>query len=244
MSTPMTLVFELWFGFLVSSVPLIGSVLLVTLGVGLMSINAFKLNVVGAFIAILASVTQTLTIIAFGQTQKRLNISAQQLLYYTAPASALINLLFFPMVNFSDFTLNWNLTGYVLLSCVFAVGIQISSTIFLAISSGTTYMILTNFKTVVIVIMGFAVFNEDLSLKGWLGLILGVVGMIWHSMIRSAPKPDTSAKQTELTSVSVAKPLSNDLPDPEEFDTEDKPLISNNASSDLTLERKLSTRSN
>jgi solute carrier family 35 protein E3 len=77
-------------------------------------------------------------------------------------------------------------------------------------TSALTYQVLGHFKTIMILVLGFLVFNKKLDMRNVAGIIVAMGGVIWY----------TEVKRKEGT----AKPLSS----PGFFDEKKEGLLSEN----------------
>jgi len=77
---------------------------------------------------------------------------------------------------------------FIVLSCIIAVGTNLSQFICIGRFTAVSFQVLGHMKTVLVLIMGFFFFGKDgLNLHVVLGMTIAVVGMIWYSNASSKP---------------------------------------------------------
>ena len=95
--------------------------------------------------------------------QKSLDCNALQLLYHTSPYIAMGMLIMCPMFDNVTALAKHEYTtacvARIALSCVFALGVNISNYLVLGKTSPLTYQVLGHLKTVLILLLGFTVFQ-------------------------------------------------------------------------------------
>jgi solute carrier family 35 protein E3 len=64
----------------------------------------------------------------------------------------------------------------VVVSCVFALGVNISNYLVLGKTSPLTYQVLGHMKTVLILILGFTVFKKPVDIRNVIGITIAMVG--------------------------------------------------------------------
>ena len=119
--------------------------------------------------------------------QKSLNCDALQLLYHTSPYIAVGMLIMCPM--FDDLTAlqkyqySWGCILRISFSCVLALGVNISNYLVLGKTSPLTYQVLGHLKTVLILILGFTVFNKTADIRNISGIGIAMIGVIAYTEI-------------------------------------------------------------
>lgn len=64
----------------------------------------------------------------------------------------------------------------VVVSCFFALGVNISNYLVLGKTSPLTYQVLGHMKTVLILILGFTVFKKPIDIRNVIGITIAMVG--------------------------------------------------------------------
>jgi drug/metabolite transporter (DMT)-like permease len=104
------------------------------------------------------------------EKQKELQVNALQLLAHQAPLSSIMLYCIIPFVEdlFGEFTLfdpvrdlyEWS---FIILSCLSAFFVSISTYWVIGTTTAFTYTMLSNIKFIVIIIIGYMVFEEPIS---------------------------------------------------------------------------------
>lgn len=81
---------------------------------------------------------------------------------------------------------------------VLAVGINISSYCIIGRLSPVTYQVVGHMKTACILVAGFTLFNQQLSMLNVVGTLIAVVAMVAYSRIKDQPGSAESTLATEL----------------------------------------------
>ncbi|KAE8672747.1 UDP-galactose transporter 2 [Hibiscus syriacus] len=180
------------------------SVMVVVVGVGVCTVTDVKVNAQGFICACVAVLSTSLQQISIGSLQKKYSIGSFELLSQTAPIQALSLLLFGPFVDyyltgkllasykFSSFAL-----FFILLSCLLAVFCNISQYLCIGRFSATSFQVLGHMKTVCVLILGWLLFDSELTLKNILGMAVAILGMVVYSWAVEADK-QTEAKASAL----------------------------------------------
>ncbi|MBA0828936.1 hypothetical protein Goarm_013562 [Gossypium armourianum] len=163
------------------------SVLVVVVGVGVCTVTDVKVNAQGFICACVAVLSTSLQQISIGSLQKKYSIGSFELLSQTAPIQALSLLLFGPFVDYY-------LTGKLLASYKFS-----SAAFYLCIGrfSATSFQVLGHMKTVCVLILGWLLFDSELTLKNILGMAIAILGMVVYSWAVEADK-QTESKVSPL----------------------------------------------
>ncbi|XP_061970743.1 UDP-rhamnose/UDP-galactose transporter 5 isoform X2 [Populus nigra] len=147
------------------------SIGVVLLGVGVCTVTDVSVNAKG-FIAAFIAVWST---------------SLQQ---YAATLLLLGPFLDYWLTNKRIDTYDYNAVSvmFIVLSCIIAVGTNLSQFICIGRFTAVSFQVLGHMKTVLVLIMGFFFFGKDgLNLHVVLGMTITVVGMIWYSNASSKP---------------------------------------------------------
>jgi len=168
----------------------------ITLGVGWATVHDVDVNMVGTLFAICAVAATGMAQIFTSSYQKSLGCNAMQLLYHTAPLIAVGMLIMCPMFdNVSDlisFEYTPALVFRILMSCCFALGVNISNYVVLGKTSPLTYQVLGHLKTVLILVLGVVLFNKAVDMQNVLGVVVAMAGVVAYTEIKrreaEAPK--------------------------------------------------------
>jgi len=160
----------------------------ITFGVGYATVYDLNLNTVGFVFAACAVIATSLAQIFTNTYQKSLDCNALQLLYHTTPYITLGMLVMCPFFDdlnkLSTFQYTTPCVIRIVVSCVFALGVNISNYLVLGKTSPLTYQVLGHLKTVLILVLGFTTFNKPVDMRNVLGIIVAMVGVIAYTEIR------------------------------------------------------------
>lgn len=164
------------------------TLIVISFGVGYSTVYDISLNFVGLIFATCAIIFTALAQIFTNTYQKSLDCNAMQLLYHTSPYIAMGMLIMSPIFDdvsaLSKFEYTSGLVSRIAISCCFALGVNISNYLVLGKTSPLTYQVLGHFKTVLILILGFILFNKELDLRNCCGILVAMVGVIAYTEIR------------------------------------------------------------
>ncbi len=160
----------------------------ITLGVGYATVYDLSLNTVGFAFATCAVVATAMAQIFTNTYQKSLDCNALQLLFHTSPYIALGMLIMCPMFDdihaLSKFQYSHACVARIALSCVFALGVNISNYLVLGKTSPLTYQVLGHMKTILILILGIVMFKKPLDVRNILGIAVAMVGVVAYTEVR------------------------------------------------------------
>lgn len=189
---PVTLMAEYALYRSIASARMIASLVIMLIGVGLATVSDVSANVVGTTFAALAVACTVFSQMVTQSRQTMLELSSVQLLHMTAPWTAL-GLL--PLIFIFDdvsggpeslqrYPMSTTSLGMLLLSCLFAVGCNVTNFLVIGKTSPVTYQVVGHFKTILILVFGFIVFHYPVVLKNILGITLAMVGVILYGEVK------------------------------------------------------------
>ncbi|GMJ12968.1 UDP-Rha/UDP-Gal transporter 2 [Hibiscus trionum] len=187
------------------------AVLVVVVGVGVCTVTDVKVNAQGFICACVAVLSTSLQQISIGSLQKKYSIGSFELLSQTAPIQALSLLLFGPFVDYyltgkllASYKFSSAVLFFIILSCSLAVFCNISQYLCIGRFSATSFQVLGHMKTVCVLILGWLLFDSELTLKNILGMAIAILGMVVYSWAVEADK------QTESKASSLPKDASEE----------------------------------
>ncbi|XP_047937632.1 UDP-rhamnose/UDP-galactose transporter 3-like [Salvia hispanica] len=164
------------------------SVVIVVIGVGVCTVTDVKVNAKGFLCACVAVVSTSLQQISIGSLQKKYSIGSFELLSKTTPIQAGSLLVLGPVVDFylsGNLIFDYNFGGgvimFILLSCSLAVFCNVSQYLCIGRFSAVSFQVLGHMKTVCVLILGWVLFDSQLTFKNIMGMLVAVVGMIVYS---------------------------------------------------------------
>jgi solute carrier family 35 protein E3 len=166
-------------------------------GVGFATVYDIEVHTIGLVFASFAVVATALAQIFTNTYQKSLDCNAMQLLYHSAPVISVGMLLMCPLFDDLGKLMEYEFTSdcvfRIILSCFFALGVNISNYLVLGKTSPLTYQVLGHLKTILILVLGFTVFNKPLDARNCLGITIAMVGVIAYTEIKRRQQVKLSA---------------------------------------------------
>ncbi|KAJ4765627.1 Nucleotide-sugar transporter family protein [Rhynchospora pubera] len=171
------------------------SIMVVLVGVAVCTVSDVSVNARGLMAAVIAVWSTCLQQYYVHFLQKKYALNSFNLLGHMAPVQAASLVLVGPFVDF------W-LTGkridqyayalpsvfFITLSCLIAVGTNLSQFICIGRFSAVSFQVLGHMKTIFVLILGFLFFGkEGLNLQVVLGMIIAICGMVWYGNASSKP---------------------------------------------------------
>lgn len=157
-------------------------------GVGFATVYDVEVHAIGLIFASFAVVATAVAQIFTNTYQKSLDCNAMQLLYHSSPLIAVGMLLMSPWFDDLGALMKYEFTTAgvfrIMLSCVFALGVNISNYLVLGKTSPLTYQVLGHLKTILILVLGFTVFNKPLDARNCLGITIAMIGVIAYTEIK------------------------------------------------------------
>ncbi len=157
-------------------------------GVGYATVYDLDVNFTGTVFATFAVLATTVSQIFTNTYQKSLDCNAMQLLYHTSPLISLGMLVMAPFFDDIPAMLRFRNTPMgvfrIFLSCCFALGVNISNYLVLGKTSPLTYQVLGHLKTILILVLGFTVFEKPLDGRNCLGITIAMMGVISYTEIK------------------------------------------------------------
>ena len=160
----------------------------IIVGVGYATVYDLDINFIGTCFAICAVVATSMAQIFTNTYQKSLGCDALQLLYHTSPIIMIGMLIMCPFFdNTSDLIEHVYSIGTVtriIVSCVFALGVNISNYLVLGKTSPLSYQVLGHLKTILILILGFTMFNKTVDPRNIIGIIVAMFGVVGYTEVK------------------------------------------------------------
>jgi len=185
---PVTITLEYLFYHKTVSWPILLTLIPITFGVGLATVNDVTVTMKGLTYATCAVVATALAQIFTSTYQKELDCNALQLLIHTAPIISFGMFCMIPFFddigNLQDVPITIPLFGHLLLSCLFAFGVNVSNYLVLGKTSPLTYQVLGHMKTILIFLLGFLVFSQKYNMKIIAGISIALIGVILYTELK------------------------------------------------------------
>jgi solute carrier family 35 protein E3 len=162
------------------------ALLTIILGVGIATIkNAIVADLKGIILAVVAVLFSATGQILCSHYQKQKGYDSIQLYCSVCPLVMMGTFVSIPIFhNIKDLRqshLSMSLTMHILLSCVLALGVNITNYLVLGQTSPITYQVLGHLKTVSVLLLGFVFFNDRCNKRMTGGIILALAGVMLYS---------------------------------------------------------------
>lgn len=185
-------------------------------GVAVATVNDVQLNFLGTVVSLGAIVTTCVSQIWTGSMQKQYNISATQLLHGAAPIMGAVLLVIGVPLDQALMTPAGELfvfsstsIAYVVLSCVIAIGVNLSTFLVIGKCDAVTYQVLGHLKTVLVLVLGYTILQNPANPRAVAGILIAMVGMVAYAheegrsqaaaaAAASSAQPPRSPKPDEL----------------------------------------------
>jgi solute carrier family 35 protein E3 len=173
--------------------------ILILIGGGILAATADKqvsTHPMGAVVALISVAATALYQVWAGGKQKELELNGMQLLQHVALASAAILGVLVPVlepVGWSDPTNVHTLLGYewsvpavaaAASSCFLGLLVTLSMFLFIGVTSPLTFNVMGHAKTLLIILSGVMVFQEDMPFQKLVGTATALCGIVWYSWLR------------------------------------------------------------
>ena len=160
----------------------------ITFGVGYATVYDVDVRFLGLVFATCAVVATSMAQIFTNTYQKSLDCNALQLLHHTAPLISVGMLIMCPFFDdvtaLTNFNYSFGCVSRILISCILALGVNISNYLVLGKTSPLTYQVLGHLKTITILFLGFTVFNKPIDMRNVMGITIAMVGVIAYTEVR------------------------------------------------------------
>jgi solute carrier family 35 protein E3 len=171
------------------------SLAIVLIGVGLFSVSDVEVNFLGSIYAALAIASTAHNQMMTGELQKELKINGPELQLAIMPEQFSIGVVCamvlenlgennFAMAHFTSTDIM-----LMLLTCVFAIGVNVSTVQLIGKTSSITYQVVGHAKTVLLLVLGYIFFpspweSRKQMIKAIVGILLALFGVFMYSKVR------------------------------------------------------------
>eukprot|EP00850_Spirogloea_muscicola_P020648 SM000222S06989 [mRNA] locus=s222:189013:191038:- [translate_table: standard] len=193
------------------------SIMVVLLGVGVCTVSDISVNSKGFIAASIAVWCTSMQQYYVHSLQKKYSLNSFDLLGHTAPMQASMLVLCGPVLDFflsgvrvDRYDYDFVSVSFIVLSCVIAVGTNLSQFICIGRFTAVSFQVLGHMKTVLVLVLGFLFFGkEGLNVQTVLGMGLAVLGMVWYGNVSAKPggkerSPPTPAEKALLAAANAA----------------------------------------
>ncbi len=188
MCIPVIIVAEYWgYGKFPSSAT-IAAVAAIAMGVAAVGATDVSVDLAGLALAAVAVLTTSIGQILCSHYQKELECDPMQLLYSTCPIVTLGLIGMVPVFHDTEALksapLSPQLVTHIILSCICALGINVTNYMVLGKTSALTYQVLGHFKTVLILFIGTIVFQTPYNTRLLAGTIMALTGVVGYTEVK------------------------------------------------------------
>ncbi|CEP03463.1 Sugar phosphate transporter domain-containing protein [Plasmodiophora brassicae] len=181
------------------------SLLVILLGVGISTVTDVNVNFIGMAYALIAVAFTALGQIYTGSSQQQLGLDSMQLLHHSSPIIAVgmfvCIFLFDDVGALLQFEYTSSAVFLIALTCVLAVGVNVSNYLVIGKTSPITYQVVGHSKTCLVLVLGFLAFSTPVTLRSIAGIVIAMAGVIWYGEVKRV-ESNASAKLPQYVSVS------------------------------------------
>lgn len=163
----------------------IAAVAAIAMGVATVGATDVTVDPIGLALAAVAVLATSIGQILCSQYQKELECDSMQLLYSTCPLVTLGLLAVVPVFHdvekIVNASISLQLVVHVVLSCICALGINVTNYMVLGKTSALTYQVLGHVKTVLIICAGAVLFRTPLTGRVVLGTSVALIGTLGYT---------------------------------------------------------------
>lgn len=174
----------------------------VSFGVAVATVTDLEFNFFGACVAVAWIIPSAVNKILWSNLQQSGNWTALALMWKTTPITIFFFLVLMPLLDPPGLlSFNWNFknSSAVMVSALFGFLLQWSGALALGATSALSHVVLGQFKTIVIMISGYLVFNSDPGLTSLCGAVIALGGMSVYTYL-GLKESATGGKRTPSTS--------------------------------------------
>ncbi|KAF7141994.1 hypothetical protein RHSIM_Rhsim06G0232200 [Rhododendron simsii] len=186
----------------------------VSVGVAVATVTDLEFNLFGACIAVAWIIPSSINKILWSNLQQQGNWTALALMWKTTPVTIFFLVALMPWLDPpGGFSFVWNLSNSsaVLISALLGFLLQWSGALALGATSATSHVVLGQFKTCVILLGGYVLFDSDPGLVSICGAVTALLGMsVYTSLNLKESQESSSSNQTPKQNASALKPKSTE----------------------------------
>ncbi|CAL1353755.1 unnamed protein product [Linum trigynum] len=206
----------------------------VSAGVALAQVTDLQFNFFGACIAVAWIIPSAINKILWSNLQQQANWTALALMWKTTPVTVLFLLALMPWLDPPGALLfKWDIqnSSAILMSALLGFLLQWSGALALGATSATSHVVLGQFKTCMILIGGYLLFESDPGFISICGAIVALGGMSVYTSLNLRETKKESFGPHQKQTLPLSKPKTELEPTPEETseDVETLSLLSSNA---------------
>ncbi|KAJ7963580.1 Nucleotide/sugar transporter family protein [Quillaja saponaria] len=188
------------------------ALLLVSLGVAVATVTDLEFNLFGALIAIAWIIPSAINKILWSNLQQQSNWTALGLMWKTTPVTIFFLVALMPWLDppgVLSFKWDINNSSAVLISALLGFLLQWSGALALGATSATSHVVLGQFKTCVILLGGYLIFNSDPGFVSLCGAVTALGGMSLYTSLTLKETHESLNKQLPKQTSPSLKPKIN-----------------------------------
>ncbi|KAH9652421.1 nucleotide-sugar uncharacterized transporter 2 [Citrus sinensis] len=171
---------------------------IVSVGVAVATVTDLEFNIFGAIIAVAWIIPSAINKILWSNLQQQGNWTALALMWKTTPVTVFFLLALMPWLDPPGVLFyKWNLnnSSAIFISALLGFLLQWSGALALGATSATSHVVLGQFKTCVILLGGYLLFNSDPGIVSICGAVAALGGMSVYTSLNLQKSQETSSKQ-------------------------------------------------
>ena len=174
---------------------LVGSIAIIILGMVLVVEQQITVNPAGLVWTTAAIICTAAAQVFFAPLKRELQLDSLQLFYHTAPWLSASSIALIPVFEnikgLERYTMTSEGVFLIFLSCVLAVGLNITNYLVLTSISPLSYTIMGHLKTILIITFGAVFFDSIPSGRTAIGMFIAMLGVSLYSwLMHKAQQPD------------------------------------------------------
>ncbi|KAJ4725325.1 Nucleotide/sugar transporter family protein [Melia azedarach] len=188
------------------------ALLVVSAGVAVATVTDLEFNFFGACIAVAWIIPSAINKILWSNLQQQGNWTALALMWKTTPVTIFFLVALMPWLDPPGVLLfKWDLSNSsaILISALLGFLLQWSGALALGATSATSHVVLGQFKTCVILLGGYLLFNSDPGFVSICGAVTALGGMSIYTSLNLQKSQEASNKQIPKHNVPLPKPNAN-----------------------------------
>ncbi|GMN59141.1 hypothetical protein TIFTF001_028240 [Ficus carica] len=192
------------------------SLVVVSLGVAVATVTDLEFNLFGAIIAIAWIIPSGINKILWSNLQQNGNWTALALMWRTTPVTILFLVALMPWLDPPGILkFEWDIhnTTTILISALLGFLLQWSGALALGATSATSHVVLGQFKTCVLLLGSYFIFNSDPGIVSICGAIAALCGMTVYTSLNLKEKHESSSKQPSSKPTSDQEGANSDVKD-------------------------------
>lgn len=175
------------------------SLVVVSAGVAIATVTDLEFNLFGAIIAIAWIIPSGVNKILWSNLQQSDNWTALALMWKTTPITIFFLVALMPWLDPPGvLSFKWDIhnSTVILISALLGFLLQWSGALALGATSATSHVVLGQFKTCVLLLGSYFIFNSDPGFVSICGAVAALCGMTVYTSLNLKEKHESSSKQT------------------------------------------------